>query len=158
MSSRSAVYIVPKGAGFSRRMGAWVYDLFILMAIEMLAIGVIIAILAIAIQIGFSIDGYVDAGDYLTRNPIVSPFFSIYVFSVAACFYSYFWSRIGQTVGMKTWKLKIINESGGNITFTQALIRMATSCFGLGNFLALFDRNNRTLQDHFSNSQVIKID
>lgn len=149
---------MPKGAKFSRRIGAWFYDLFILMAIEMLAVGLVVAIIAIAIKIGFSIDGYIDAGDYLTRNPVISPLFTMYVFSVAASFYGYFWTRYGQTVGMKTWNLKVVNESGGNITFTQALIRMATSCLGLGNLLALYDKNNRALQDHFSNSQVIKVE
>ncbi|WP_028023613.1 RDD family protein [Enterovibrio calviensis] len=158
MSQSSIQYSVPKGASFFRRMGAWLYDLLVLAAVEMLAIGVVVGGFAIAIQFGFSIEGYVDVGDYLTRNPMISPLFTLYVFAVAAAFYGYFWSRAGQTVGMKAWKLQLISEFGGQVTFTQSLIRMATSCLGAGNLLALFDRNNRSFQDHFANSQMVKID
>ncbi|SKA54617.1 RDD family protein [Enterovibrio nigricans] len=158
MSQTSAQFSVPKGAGFFRRMGAWLYDFMVLVAVEMLAIGLVVAGFAIAIQFGFSIEGYEDVSHYLTSNPTVSPIFTVYVFAIAAGFYGYFWTRAGQTVGMKAWKLKLVSEFGGNITFTQAVIRMATSCLGAGNLLALFDRNNRAFQDHFSNSQVVKID
>lgn len=158
MSSLLAVNILPQGAPFSRRMGAWLYDVFILFAVEMLAVGCVLAAFALGIEIGFSIDGYKDAGDYLTRHPVVSPFFTFYIFAVAASFYAYFWSRsTGQSIGMKTWKIKIVSQTGGKITFTQGVIRCATSCFGLGNVLVLFDNKNRAFQDYFSNCQVIKI-
>lgn len=158
MSSLSAVNILPQGAPFSRRLGAWLYDMFVLFAVEMLAVGFIIATLMAFIEMGFSIEGYKDAGDYLTRNPVVSPFFTFYIFSIAASFYAFFWCHsTGQTIGMKTWKLKIVSQTGGKISLTQALIRCATACFGLGNFLVLFDNKNRAFQDYLSNSQVIKI-
>ncbi|MEZ8144606.1 hypothetical protein A1OO_21825 [Enterovibrio norvegicus FF-33] len=158
MSQSSVQFSVPKGASFFRRMGAWLYDLLVLVAVEMLAIGLVVGGFAIAMQFGLSIEGYVDVGDYLTRNPMISPFFTLYVFAIAAGFYGYFWSKAGQTVGMKAWKLKLVSEFGGNLTFTQALIRMATACLGAGNLFTLFDRNNRAFQDHFSNSQMLKID
>ncbi|MEZ8027233.1 hypothetical protein A1OW_04160 [Enterovibrio norvegicus] len=157
MSQSSVSFSVPKGAGFFRRMGAWLYDLLVLAAVEMLAIGIVVGGIALAVQFGFSIEGYVDVSDYLARDPFVSPLFTVYVFAVAALFYAFFWTRAGQTVGMKAWKLRVVSEFGGNITFTQSLIRMATSCLGIGNLLTLFDRNNRAFQDHFSHSQVIKV-
>ncbi|WP_407332166.1 RDD family protein [Enterovibrio sp. 27052020O] len=158
MSQSSVQFTVPKGASFFRRMGAWLYDLLVLVAVEMLAIGLVVSGFAVAMQFGLSIEGYVDVGDYLTRNPMISPFFTMYVFAIAAGFYGYFWSQAGQTVGMKAWKLKLVSEFGGNVTFTQALIRMATACLGAGNLFTLFDRNNRAFQDHFSHSQMLKID
>ena len=158
MSQSSVQFTVPKGASFFRRMGAWLYDLLVLVAIEMLAIGLVVGGFAVAMQFGLSIEGYMDVGDYLTRNPMISPFFTMYVFAIAAGFYGYFWSQAGQTVGMKAWKLKLVSEFGGNVTFTQALIRMATACLGAGNLFTLFDRNNRAFQDHFSHSQMLKID
>lgn len=158
MAHSSPQYSVPKGASFFRRFGAWLYDFLVLIAVEMLAIALVVGAVAIAVHLGLSIEGYADVSDYLTRDPAISPFFTIYVFAIAAGFYGYFWTRAGQTVGMRAWKLKVVSEFGGNITFTQALIRMTTSCLGIGNLLALFDRNNRAFQDHFSNSQVIKIE
>ncbi|MBV7300993.1 RDD family protein [Enterovibrio paralichthyis] len=158
MAQSSTPMSVPKGAGFFRRMGAWLYDFLVLIAVEMLAIALVVGGIAVAMQMGLSMEGYVDVGDYLTRNPAVSPFFSLFVFAVAAAFYGYFWTHGGQTVGMKAWKLKMVSEFGGDISFTQSLVRMATACLGLGNLLALFDSNNRAFQDHFAHCQVVKIE
>ncbi|ATF10407.1 transmembrane protein [Candidatus Enterovibrio altilux] len=133
-------------------MGAWLYDLLVIAAIERLAIIIVISGIEIAIQIGFSIEGYTDISDYLTRDPIISPLFIAYVFIVAAFFYTYFWARAGQTVGMKAWKLQVISEFDGNLTFAQTLIRMATACLGLGNILTVFNSNNRFFLNYFSHS------
>ncbi len=157
MSPILAVNVLPNGASFSQRLGAWLYDFIILLAIEILAAGLFIALLAFAMQIGFSIEGYQDVGDYLGRHPFLSPFFSLYLFCVGMAFYAYFWSHsTGQTIGMKTWKIKVVNHTGGRITFTQALIRAATAGFGLGNALVLFDEKNRAFQDYMSDTQLIK--
>ncbi len=38
---------------------------------------------------------------------------------------------------MKVCRLRVQNSDGSNISFTQSVIRMATSAFGLGNYLQL---------------------
>ncbi len=146
----------PVGVGFFRRMGAWLYDALVLIAVEMLAIGLVVALVGLMTYMGFSIEGYIDVSDYLTRHPNVSLLFSGYVFGIAALFYGYFWTRAGQTIGMKAWKIEIISEFGGRVTATQALIRMTTSCFGLGNLFVFFSPTKRAFQDVFANSQIIK--
>ena len=46
------------------------------------------------------------------------------------------------------------NSDGSNITFTQSLIRIATSAFGLGSFMALLkDRN--AFQDLWAECEVV---
>lgn len=148
---------IPLGAGFFRRIAACFYDFLILISVEMLAVCLALGLTWIAIQFGLSIDGYIDMGDFLTRHPQVGPAFSFYIFAVAALFYTYFWVTAGQTIGMRAWKLEIVNELGGRITWTQGLIRFSTACFGLGNLFVFFSKDNRAFQDLFAQSQIIHI-
>ncbi len=149
---------IPQGAGFFRRLGAWFYDLLILIALEIVAVGLFVSAVFIGTQLGaLSLDGYLDTADLITKNPTINSVFTGYVFSIAAIFYAYFWSQAGQTIGMRAWKLKVIDESGGRISFTQGLIRLATACFGLGNLFVFFSKDKRAFQDLFAQSQVVLI-
>lgn len=142
-------------AGFFRRIGALIYDLLIVFAIAMLAAGFVMLGFLIATQLGVSLDPYLDASDFLSNHPIASPLYTFYLVAVIAGFYCYFWCRAGQTVGMKTWRLRLQNLDGSLITVTQALIRLATACLGLGNLLVLFDTNSRAFQDHFAKCDMV---
>ena len=67
----------------------------------------------------------------------------------------FFWIRAGQTLGIRAWRLMIINEDGSPISLTQALIRLATSLFGLGNLTVPIDPNKRAFQDMWAKTQVV---
>jgi len=55
---------------------------------------------------------------------------------------------------MKVVQLRVQNSDGSNISFTQAAIRLATSAFGLGSFMALLkDRN--AFQDLWAECEVV---
>ena len=51
------------------------------------------------------------------------PLTSIYLLSVIFLFNAWFWTHGGQTLGMKTWKIKLIHENGQSINWGQALLR-----------------------------------
>ncbi|WP_413112679.1 RDD family protein [Thaumasiovibrio sp. DFM-14] len=145
-----------KEASLLRRAGAWLYDGLVVCAVLMLAAGVAMAIIGGCLAIGvLTIDGYLDASDYLNQHPIARIVYPLYLLVVMALFYAFFWCRGGQTLGMRAWRLHVINQQGLRITWTQALIRMATSAFGLGNLIALIDPNNRSFQDHMAQTHVI---
>lgn len=55
------------------------------------------------------------------------PIFSVYILVVCFLFYGGFWTHGGQTLGMKTWKLKLVDEKGGRIKWGQALLRYMTA-------------------------------
>lgn len=97
-----------------------------------------------------NLSAYQDIADYLANNLL----FAGYLAVVIIAFYGYFWSKEGQTIGMKAWRLRVQNSDGSNITFTQSLIRMATSAFGLGNFMALFQDRN-AFQDLWAECEVV---
>lgn len=52
--------------------------------------------------------------------------FSIYLLTLLAVwfgFFGYFWTRSGQTIGMRAWHIRIESASGALVTWKQALIR-----------------------------------
>lgn len=138
-------------ASFFKRLGAYIYDLFALGAVLMLATVLALIAVAIANNVGYiDLTLYKDTADYLAQSLV----FLIYLSLVIIGFYTYFWSKAGQTIGMKAWRLRVQNSDGSNISFTQALIRLSTSAFGLGNIMALLkDRN--AFQDLWGECEVI---
>ncbi|UXI00932.1 RDD family protein [Photobacterium sp. TY1-4] len=142
--------------GLLRRLGAWLYDLLVVAAILMLAGGVATALVATLLHFGvISLGPYEDASAYMSQHPVVSVIYSIYLAVVIAGFFAFFWCRGGQTLGMRAWKLRVQNKDGSNLRLTQALIRMATSAFGLGNLWAPFNKEKQSLQDLMANSEMI---
>ncbi len=143
-------------AGFFRRLGAWIYDALIVMAILMMAGGVVVAVLEALVAAGLmSYAPYQDASDLLSSPPIWSPVYTVYLALVWIYFFVYFWTRGGQTLGMRAWKMHICTEEGHHISATQALIRLATSGFGLANLTVLFDTKKRGFHDFWAKTKVV---
>ena len=143
-------------AGMFRRLGALFYDALIVLAIEMMAGGVVVALLHALMATGlFSHAGYADVSDFLTNHPIWSPAYTFYLVAVWCYFFVFFWTRAGQTLGMRAWKLRVQNSDGSAISVTQALIRLATSGFGLANLCVPFDPKKRGFHDIWAKTQVV---
>ncbi|MGF1835756.1 RDD family protein [Photobacterium sanguinicancri] len=139
-----------------RRLGAWFYDVLIVAAVLMLAGGIAMALIAGLLQLGIlDISGYEDASAYLGKHPVAGMLYSGYLAAVVIAFYAFFWCKAGQTLGMRAWKLRLQNSDGSNIRLTQAFIRMATSAFGLGNFIALFSKKKQSFQDIMAECEMI---
>ncbi|MCA3953255.1 RDD family protein [Vibrio vulnificus] len=143
-------------AGLFRRLAALFYDALIIIALEMMAAGVVMAILFALNGMGLiSYGEYVDAADLLSRHPIISPLFTFYLAAVWIYFLVYFWTRAGQTLGMRAWKIQVRNHDGSMITSTQALIRIATSAFGLANCTVPIDPKKRGFHDIWAKTEVV---
>lgn len=48
--------------------------------------------------------------------------------AVTWLFYGYFWTRAGQTLGMQTWRLKVVRADGYRLRWTDAVTRCASAC------------------------------
>ncbi|WP_423839893.1 RDD family protein [Vibrio mytili] len=144
-------------AGLFRRLAALVYDTLIILAIEMMAAGIVIAIVFALNAAGvLSYGEYVDAADMLSKHPVMSPLFTLYLAVVWIYFFVFFWTRAGQTLGMRAWKLQVRDaKNGAPITVTQALIRLATSGFGLANLTVPIDPKKRGFHDMWAKTEVI---
>lgn len=143
-------------AGLLRRMGALLYDGLIVIAIEMIAAGIIIAILHALMAAGlFAVGNYTDVSDFLTNHPIWSPVYTLYLASVWVYFFVYFWTKAGQTLGMRAWKLHLCSQDGALITKKQALIRITASLFGLANLIVPLHPKKRGWHDMLAGTQVV---
>ncbi len=78
---------------------------------------------------------------------------------VSFLFYGWFWTHGGQTLGMKSWKMQLIQDNGQIVTWPVALVRFVTAmlswtAFGLGFIWSLFDSRSRTWHDIASGSTL----
>lgn len=79
---------------------------------------------------------------------------------ITVLFFAGFWTHGGQTLGMRAWRLKLVNRGGSDITWKLSLLRLAAAIpsigiFGLGLFWALFDPAHRALHDRLSGTDLI---
>ena len=79
---------------------------------------------------------------------------------IIASYFCFFWMRSGQTLGMKTWHIQILGETGQYLSLRQAIIRWLLACcsmavMGIGYLWSAIDKDNQTLHDLFSQSRTV---
>ena len=114
------------------------------------------------------------------QNFIMTPSFVLTLVG----FYGLFWRRSGQTLGMQTWRLKTVNNSGQLLTWGQSFKRILAACLMpllcgiIGSLIGgsravlllsafiglmfnymfcLFNRRGLAVQDMLSNTITIKM-
>lgn len=143
-------------AGFARRLAAMIYDVLILCAIVMLAAALAMLAVQCLVWSGVvSLQGYTDLADYLNSGWRRWLHLSYYA-SVILGFYSYFWCKAGQTLGMRAWRMLVVTQDGQPLRFWQAISRALFALAGLGNvWLWLRWGKGLALQDQLTKTQVI---
>ena len=81
--------------------------------------------------------------------------------AVAFAFCGAFWTRGGQTLGMRAWRIRVVAQDGRELTWPRAALRFAASWVallpaGLGYWWALFDSERRCWHDRLSGTRVIR--
>lgn len=132
-------------AGLFRRLFAILYDCFLLIAILF-----IISAIATALNQGKAIEP--DDSFY--------PIFTIVIFSLSYLYFAWFWIHGGQTLGMKTWRIRL--QSNNRISWKTTLIRYTTAIISWGLFAsgflwAFFDKKNRCWHDLISNTYLVDL-
>jgi uncharacterized RDD family membrane protein YckC len=98
----------------------------------------------------------------LTRNldpALVRHLLQAYVFLVAGIYFTVFW-RKGQTLAMKTWKLRLESEGGsqpgwGRLWLRYGLAWANLALLGLGWWAALFRADRQFLQDRLAGTRLV---
>ena len=129
-------------ASFLRRLGAMTYDAFLLFALLMIA-AIPVVMIAGANSTFFK-----------------SPLYTLYLFTICFVFYGWFWTHGGQTLGMRSWKIRVVRDDNLPLGWDSALLRflMATislMLFGLGFIWILFDRDNLAWHDQISRTHIV---
>ena len=87
--------------------------------------------------------------------------FQVFLLAVIFGYYAFFWVKGGQTLAMKTWRIRLITVQGRPLTLRRALARFALAlpsigCAGLGLLWALMDKDRQFLHDRLAGTRLVK--
>ncbi|MFC3033194.1 RDD family protein [Pseudoalteromonas fenneropenaei] len=144
-------------AGFFRRLASLVYDGLVVIAFAMLSIALYLFAIEACIAFGWlSLNGFKEISILIQDTPLLYTLRLILIVGVSVLFFGYFWSRSGQTIGMRAWRIQVQTLDGQLPSFTQASLRSLCSLLGLGNLVVLVDfKHQRALQDWLTGTQVV---
>ena len=131
-------------ATLARRLASLVYELAVLSAVLLVAAFPFVV---------------------LTREAhgLARPLLQLYLILIAGAYFVLQWCRGGQTLPMKTWRLRLVRRDGERLTLKQALQRYCvalagTLAFGAGFAWALIDPERQFLHDRMVGTRIIKDD
>ena len=86
--------------------------------------------------------------------------YSGYLIAVAFVYFGWFWTHGGQTLGMRTWRLRLVSNGGAPTGWGQAVVRFLVAgvsalALGLGFLWAFLDPDRRTWHDRLSRTVII---
>ena len=146
-------------AGFWRRFASLVYDTLAIIAFAMLT--VVLYLFAVQGLISLdviSLNGAEDVSALIQESLLLSSIRSALLVIVTLVFFGYFWTKGGQTIGMRAWRLKVQTLDGNLIRWPQGALRAISALLGLGNLVVLIDfKNKKALQDYVSKTEVITL-
>jgi len=130
-------------AALPRRLVAMLYDLLLLISV--------LAFAALMITLLSPTSGR----DY---NPLLTLYFLL----VTYLFYGWFWTRGGQTLGMRAWRLRLQRRDGSSVDAYHALLRFSAALLswlpcGLGYLWSLWDRDRLCWHDRLSDTVIVLI-
>ncbi len=130
-------------AKLGSRLLAILYDILIVFLI------IVITIIVIQFIVG--------QGKEIPADHIIHTILKNFWILLSFLYFGYFWTKRGQTPGMKVWKVKVINPNGGLISWLQALKRYVAALFGIGLLFVIFNRDRLALQDKISGTSLIRV-
>ena len=127
--------------GLLRRMASAAYDAILLVPVLFIS-----SYLFLSLTQAFS-------------GPFKRPLFQLWLVCVLAIYFTYCWTRSGQTLAMKTWRIRLAQPDGAPVRVRQALARFLLALcglllFGLGFWWALIDRDRQFLHDRLSGTRL----
>jgi uncharacterized RDD family membrane protein YckC len=131
------------------RIAAGIYDLFPLLALWMLTAGAALLVVHGEVDLAHPSLGWRIALRAL-------------LLAVTGAYFVVSWARGGQTIGMRAWRLRIVDEGGNALGWSRAVLRFAVACvsllaLGIGFFWCLFDRRQRGWHDLASRSVLVRL-
>ncbi len=136
-----------------RRFAAMVYDTLLLAAVSILY-G------AIATGINIAINGAPATGERVSWGAFGIIVFTGWILTLGY-FFCYFWKKSGQTLGMKTWRMKMYDAHSMQLpSYAQCVIRCCCApfsllLFGIGYWIMYLSPEHQTLHDKLSKTRIL---
>ncbi len=128
--------------GFIRRFAAIFYDIILLVAVLFLATAILLPITG-----GMAINN----GNML---------YFLYLLSCCYVYFTWQWTHGGQTLGMRSWKVRLVDNLGQYVNwmtaskrFLLALISWLTA--GAGFIWGIFDPEKLAFHDRYSHTKLV---
>ncbi len=88
------------------------------------------------------------------------PWFQAYLLAVAFLYFAWPWTRTGQTLGMRAWRIRVVLPDGSPIGWKQATLRLSAAllswmALGGGFLWMLVDRDRLTWHDRLSGTVLV---
>ncbi|MEW5966805.1 MAG: RDD family protein [Pseudomonadota bacterium] len=136
--------IAPVPASFRARLAAMVYESLLVLAV------LFIASLPFLYVVGDAQSGWRHFA------------FQVYLVGLLFAYFATFWRRSGQTLAMKTWRIRLVGPDGGRISLKLALQRYLLAWAsllpaGAGFWWALFDRDRQFLHDRLLGTRLVRV-
>ena len=150
-----------------RRLIAMVYETFLLLAVEMLAVALYLLV---------------------TRNnhaPVFQYGLKVWLFIVTGAYFVWGWTNSGHTLAMKTWRMQVVTNGHARLPLTTAIVRyllawgwflpalLACTALGLKDkgqvgtaiavgvigwgLTAYFDRDRQFLHDRLAGTRIVAL-
>jgi uncharacterized RDD family membrane protein YckC len=139
----------PIAAPLWRRLAALGYDLMPLLALWMLTAGLVL----------LAFRGEVDVAH---QPPLYHLCLQAALLAVTATYFVVSWTRGGQTIGMRAWRIRVADAQGHSPRLRQALLRFvvalpAAALAGAGFIWCLFDRDRRAWHDLAAGTRLVGV-
>jgi uncharacterized RDD family membrane protein YckC len=140
--------------GLWRRLAAMTYDAVLLTGILLLASA------AVTLPIGLGLGR--EAAEAVFRSPWFRWPFFLYWVAILAGFHLWFWTHGGQTLGMKTWRIRVVRTDGTPIALRDAVLRYLAATLsllplGLGFWWTLVDPARLAWHDRLSGTHLVRV-
>lgn len=88
--------------------------------------------------------------------------YQFYLLTIIFIYLGWHWTHGGQTLGMKSWRLRVMNPDGTTLNWQQALLRflgavVSTAVLGLGHLWLLIDAERLTWHDRWSGTRLVLV-
>ena len=130
--------------GLARRLAAIAYDTLLLTAV---------LFVATAALLPFS------GGEAVRPD---HGWYTAYLVAVSFGYFGWFWTHGGETLGMRSWRLRLVGTGTNGASWRQALVRFLGACFswiafGAGFFWMLVDPERLTWHDRISGTRIVDV-
>jgi len=83
-------------------------------------------------------------------------------FGVITVFFTVFWRKSGQTLGMQAWRIKLVATTGDTPSYRQCILRcmvatLSLGLAGLGYWWSIFDPEGRRWHDRVSGTHLVLV-
>lgn len=129
--------------GILRRLASMAYESLLLLAVLFIAAFVF------------------TAATHNMQGTMIRLAFQMYLLALCGVYFVGLWRRGGQTLAMKTWRLRVERCDGGQLTFGQAVLRYLLALIGVGLgfgiIWALFDRDRQFWHDRIAGTRIVQL-